>query len=305
MEKEEVNFYSGGHKLVGYFYSSKASGKKVPGIVLCHGFSGMVEVQGQGIPESLSEAGYGVLTFYCRGIGRSDGPKGRLIPWEQVEDIRNAITYLQTRTDIDPNKIGLFGSAWGCSTAVGAAAVDSRAKCLVGTVGIGDCERWLKSERPRWEWVKFLKRIEEDRKRRVLTGKSLVVHPNEIHIPDVAASKARDEKWNSFLKKSGYEGYPLETADATIEFKPELVVDRISPRPVLFIHMENDLTVPAEESHSMYQKAKEPKKLVIMEGCDHYDTFKFTNPTVFEKIMTIAIDWYKEYLPTEESSKIY
>jgi len=296
VEKVAVDFYSAGHKLRGFWYPPPTSAAKVPGIVCCHGFSGMIDVQLVGIPETLSEAGYGVLTFYCRGIGESEGPRGRVIPWEQAEDTRNAITYLQSRSEIDPGRIGLFGSAWGCSIAVAAAAADKRARCLVGTVGIGDCERWLKSERPRWDWLKFLKRLEDDRRNRVLTGKSQVVHPNEIHIPDVAASKARDEKWNAFIKKSGYAGYPLETAEALIEFKPELVVDKISPRAVLFIHMEHDITVPAEESETLYRLAGEPKKLVIMAGRNHYDTFKFTNPVVFEEIMTIALDWYREHL---------
>jgi fermentation-respiration switch protein FrsA (DUF1100 family) len=256
----------------------------------------MIDVQMVGIPQVLSKAGYGVITFYCRGLGESEGPRGRVIPAEQAEDIRNAVTYLQTRSEIDPKQIGLFGSAWGCSTAVAAAAVDPRVKCLVGTVGIGDCERWLKSERPRWDWAKFLKRLDEDRKNRVLTGKSEVVHPNEIHIPDKAASEARDAQWNAFIKKSGYAGYPLETAEALIEFKPEQVVDKISPRAVLFIHMEHDITVPAEESLSLYAKAKEPKKVVIMEGRNHYDAFEFTNPEVFKEIMGIALDWYGQHL---------
>ena len=296
MGKAEIHFFSAGHRLTGYWYPPNASGGKVPGIVCCHGFSGMIEVQMVGIPEALSEAGYGVLTFYCRGIGESEGPRGRVIPWEQVEDIRNAVTYLQTRDEIAPKHIGVFGSAWGCSTGVAAAAVDDRIKCLVGTVGTGDCERWLKSERPRWEWTRFLKRLAEDRKTRVLTGKSTVVHPNEIHIPDRAASEARDRQWNAFIKRSGYEGYPLETAEAVIEFKPETLVHRIAPRAVLFIHMGEDVTVPPEESRRMYEKAGEPKKLVILEGRTHYDTFKFTNPEVFQEIMSIGIDWYNDHL---------
>lgn len=297
MEKQQVHFFSGGHKLTGYWYPPKNKQERAPAIVCCHGFSAMIDTQMVGVPETLSEAGYGALTFYSRGLGESEGPRGRVIPAEQVEDVRNAITYLQTRSDVDPNRIGLFGGAWGCSVAVSAAAVDKRAKVVVGTVGIGDCERWLKSERPRWEWRKFLERLEEDRKNRVLTGKSEVVHPNQIHIPDKAASQARDERWNAFIKKSGYAGYPLETAEALIEFKPEQVVHKIAPRAVLFIHMERDITVPPEESISLYEKANEPKKLVVMEGRDHYDTFQFSNPENFKEIMAIALDWYAQHLP--------
>ena len=296
MEREEISFFSAGYRLKGFWYPAQGGAERSPAVVICHGFSGMIELQVVGIPEALSEAGYGALTFYCRGIGESEGPRGRVIPWEQADDIRNAMTYVQTRDDVDPGRIGLFGNAWGCSVAVAAASLDHRAKALVGTVGIGDCERWLKSERPRWEWKKFLQRLEDDRVRRVLTGESEVVHPNEIHIPDHAASEARDRQWNEFIAKSGYKGYPLETASALLDFKPEEVVGRVSPGAVMFIHMGEDITVPVEESMMLYEKAREPKELVIFEGKQHYDTFKFTNPEVFGQIMDRAIDWYGQHL---------
>ena len=57
-----------------------------------------------------------------------------------------------------------------------------------------------------------------------------------------------------------------------------------------------DLTVPAEESQSLYDHAKEPKKVVIMEGRHHYDAFKFTNPEVFSEIMTITLDWFGTHM---------
>src|SRR5690606_18554718 len=90
-----------------------------------------------------------------------------------------------------------------------------------------------------------------------------------------------------------------ETAEAVIEFKPVEVVHKIAPRPVLFIHMGEDITVPVEESITMYEAAREPKKLVVMEGRQHYDTFKFTNPEVFEQVMVTAIDWFDQFLKTD------
>jgi len=91
----------------------------------------------------------------------------------------------------------------------------------------------------------------------------------------------------------------LESADAALYYKPELVVDRISPRAVLFIYADNDQLCSPEETLSMYEKAKEPKRIVNMEGHVHYEVYKFKNPTVFEKVMATAIDWYREYLPIE------
>ena len=297
---EKVSFYSEGHKLSGHIRIPKTGSKRIPGIVCCHGYGGYwdLEIVMQDIAERLTEAGYATLIFYHRGLGESEGPKGRVIPREQVEDVRNAITYLQTRTEVDANKIGLYGTSFGGANVVYAAAIDSRAKCVVSTGGIGDCERWLKALRRRWEWVEFLKKIEEDRINRVLTGSSRYVDPLEILLPPPESS-INDEVRNQYRQKWGLKGYTLETADAMLDYKPELVADRISPRPILFIHTGNDAVVAPEESYSMYQKAREPKRIVIMEGYVHYDVYKYRNPMVFDKVMAMAIDWYQEYLPAE------
>ena len=187
---EKVSFYSEGCKMVGFLRIPDSAGKKIPGIVCCHGFGGYWDVETimQDIAERLSEAGYATLVFYHRGLGESGGPKGRVIPLEQATDIRNAITYMQTRPEIDPDRIGLYGTSFGGGNVVYTAGIDNRAKCVVSTGGIGDSERWLKSQWRRWEWVEFLKRIEEDRKKRVVTGESIYVDPHEdIHPPPPGA----------------------------------------------------------------------------------------------------------------------
>ena len=297
---EKVSFFSEGHKLSGYIRIPKAKGKKVPGIVCAQGYGGFydLEVLMQDIGQRLSEAGYATLIFYHRGLGDSEGPKGRVIPVEQAEDIRNGITYLQTRIEVDTNNIGLYGTSFGGANVVYAAAMDKRAKCVVSTGGIGDCERWLKSLRRRWEWMEFLKKVEEDRMHRVLTGNSQIVDPYEIVLPPPEVMENRQIRYG-YLEKFGIKGYPLETADAMLTYKPELVADRISPRAVMWIHTGSNVMVPPEESLSMYDRAKEPKKLVILEGYVHYDVYKYKNPVIFEKVMTTAIDWFKQYLPTE------
>ncbi len=47
-------------------------------------------------------------------------------------------------------------------------------------------------------------------------------------------------------------------------------VDRLSPRPLLLIHGERDRNLPALCSQHIYEWAKEPKELVIYQGCGHF-----------------------------------
>jgi len=52
---------------------------------------------------------------------------------------------------------------------------------------------------------------------------------------------------------------PLEYVDDTLGFNPEWVVDKIAPRPILFITTDNDRLVPPEESEHLYARAANQK----------------------------------------------
>jgi fermentation-respiration switch protein FrsA (DUF1100 family) len=56
-----------------------------------------------------------------------------------------------------------------------------------------------------------------------------------------------------------------------VEFKPESVVDHISPRAMMWIPTDKDKLIPLFEAQSMYAKAKQPKKLVVLENMIHED----------------------------------
>src|SRR5262249_15333923 len=66
---------------------------------------------------------------------------------------------------------------------------------------------------------------------------------------------------------------PLEFIDDTLGFNPEWVVERIAPRPILFITTDDDRLVPPQESEAMYARAGEPKKLVVLKGFGHYEVY--------------------------------
>jgi len=59
------------------------------------------------------------------------------MPKWQAEDIRNAITYMQTRSDIDADRLATYGSGGtGGGNAVYVAAIDPRVKCCVSYLGV-------------------------------------------------------------------------------------------------------------------------------------------------------------------------
>ena len=99
-----------------------------PGLVLGHGF-GVVKQSLATEAEFFRRAGYVVLAIDYRTFGASEGePRGQLFPLNQVEDFRNAVSYLQHRPEVDPDRIGIWGASFGGAVVIWTAAVDRRVK---------------------------------------------------------------------------------------------------------------------------------------------------------------------------------
>ncbi len=145
MMKQEIVFYSENCKIAGDLYlpDSLGEGCRLPAVVLCHGFSGIREILLPPYADFFSQNGFAACVFDYRGFGDSEGERGRLVPAEQVVDIRNAITFLETLPQVDPARIGLWGTSFGGANAIYAAAIDTRVKCLSVQITFGSGERMV------------------------------------------------------------------------------------------------------------------------------------------------------------------
>jgi len=54
------------------------------------------------------------------------------------------------------------------------------------------------------------------------------------------------------------------------KLNPMLFISRISPKPLLIIHGENDEVFPVEEAYKLFRAAKQPKDILILKGVGHY-----------------------------------
>ncbi|MEW6557116.1 MAG: alpha/beta hydrolase [Elusimicrobiota bacterium] len=66
------------------------------------------------------------------------------------------------------------------------------------------------------------------------------------------------------------------------EFSAIYFVSKISPRPVFFIHGENDDRIPVDECKKLYNLAGEPKEIWIVPNADHMESHS-KNPVEYEK----------------------
>jgi fermentation-respiration switch protein FrsA (DUF1100 family) len=297
---QRINFYSDGLKITGILFMPEGV-ESCPGIVLPQGTVGLKEhYRSPVICSMLADAGFAALTFDYRGFGESEGPKDQprtqIVPLEQVEDIRNALTFLAAQPGVDANRLALFGFCWGGSHSVYVGAIDSRVKCVAEVGGIGDGTRWLRTVRQYWEWREFIKRIEADRIKRVMTGSSETVRFGEILIGSPMAKEGRRRIVEEIAPASPPYHTPdatLQTAERIMEYRPEEVVARLSPRPLLIMHGDADDLTPFEEAESLYKRGGDPKRLVVLPGAYHHDVY--LDP-LFWDVMKIAIDWFRQWL---------
>jgi pimeloyl-ACP methyl ester carboxylesterase len=297
----KVVFYSQGHKLDGIFYLPKdyQAGKCVPGIIICPGFTYLKDLLLPEMARQLSAQGYACLLFDYRGFGKSEGQRGRLLPLEQVTDVRAAVTYLVARPEVDTRRIGLVGISLGASHALYATAQDERVGAVAAIAPLGDGRRWLRGSRRYWEWAEFLARIEADRTARALGGQGELVDAWDIVAPDPASRTFLEAALRAFpaLKCD----LSLETAEALIDYCPESLVGRISPRPVLILHGEGDLLVPVDEARSLFARAAEPRQMVLLPGMSHFDWAQ-PHDERFHRVMDTISGWLSDYVKTDSKA---
>ncbi len=293
---QKIAFYSDGHRLDGLLYTPEAlaAGEKRAAVVLCVGYTYLKSLAMPDIAKALTAAGYVTLLFDYRGFGDSEGPRWRLMPGEQVSDVRAALTCVADQPHVDAGRLALLGLSLGGSNAIAAAALDQRVGAVVAIEAMGDGERWLRSLRRHWEWADFQSRLAEDRSARVRTGQSVRIDPLEIVVPDPASRAFLEGVYREFPQMKCE--LPLETAEALAEFRPEALVDRIAPRPLLLIHGAADRLVPADESRGLFARARDPRQLEIVPGMGHFDWLMANSPG-FRRVTDTATQFLQEVLP--------
>lgn len=253
--ERDVKFDSDGVALGGEFFTPDNRGtNRVPGVVLAHGFAG---ARYPAMASHLAQLGYGVLAFDFRGYGKSGGERGNVLPREQVSDIRNAVTWLQSAPEIDPDRIAVVGSSLGGSVAIMAAADDQRIKVCVAGCPLGHGDAALRKLYDTDEkFQAFMKKVDEKKR----TGGRLARF-EIVFIP---------ENLRNFLPKGTPMEFTADTVRGFLSLNPLEVIGRIAPRPLFIIHATDDHVVPVEDAHALKARAGTSCDLDVIPTGDHF-----------------------------------
>ena len=84
----------------------------------------------------------------------------------------------------------------------------------------------------------------------------------------------------------------LRSVEMLTEYEPISYIDRVSPTPLLLVVAEGDVLTPSDLVFEAYERARQPKQLVILPG-GHFDAY--VGPD-FDRSSAAARDWLVQHL---------
>jgi dipeptidyl aminopeptidase/acylaminoacyl peptidase len=247
MRREPFTLDVDGIPIVGELFSPGAP-ESVPALCICHGIP-------SGRPADPGDGGYPHLAarFCSAGFAtvifnfRGTGSSGGnfdMIGW--TLDLQAVVGFLHTHPAVDRSRVYIMGFSGGAATSAYVAAHNHG----VTRVVLCACPA---------EFRKFTGPHRDD---------FSLDHFRQIGlIRDDGFPPSVDDWFNSFR-----------------EAAPIRWIDRIAPRPLLILHGEDDDLVDVEQARRLYEKAREPKEIAIVEGAGH-------KLRLSDRAMSIALEW--------------
>jgi hypothetical protein len=295
-QRENAAFTAdGGLTLRGALYLPDGDGPH-PAITMAQGFAG---VRQQGIlpfAEAFAAAGFVVLLHDHRTYGDSDGePRCDIDPWQQIEDWRRAISFLEARPEVDERRVGLWGTSHAGGHAIVLGATDRRLRAVVAQVpiisGLEQARRRVAPDK-----VAALEETFDADERARFRGEPPHYQAVVSKDPAVPAAYYAPDAVEFYLRPVPEGGHwentvTVRSVRKSRMYEPGLFITRVSPTPLLLVVAGHDVITPADIALAAYERALEPKRLELTRG-GHFDAYD----AQFDHASGAALSWFTQHL---------
>lgn len=283
-KRQDVEFGGhGGVMLRGWLYlppDAEPPAGAAPGVVMAHGFSAVKEMRLDAFAEVFADAGLAVLVYDHRNFGASDGePRQRINPWAQARDYRRALDWLAERPEVDPERLGLWGSSYSGGEAMVVGACDRRVKAVVANVPLaglpgadygdeGDVDRRFALLRDALLDESGAGPADVDQS--VIGPMAVVVEDGD----DRPAFLPQPESSEYFLRYAdgGAEPSPWRNEVTVVSmlsdplWDPGVCIGHVAPAALMMVVATHDYLADTGVAVAAFDRAAEPKELVMVEG---------------------------------------
>jgi fermentation-respiration switch protein FrsA (DUF1100 family) len=300
MRTEQVTFRSDGTRIAGQLRvpEGDATGGPLPALVFTGPLSGVKEQVTGTYAEALADAGFVTLAFDHRNFGESEGePRQHEDPAGKLADLRDAVSFLAIRREVDPGRIGACGICLGGGYALRFAAFEPRVKAVVCVAGGFNDPAAMRDAMGDDGYRAQLRHFAEVAQRQFETG--------EVeYLPAVAdgggpAVMGGQEPFDYYgTERAASAGWVNRLT--TLSVRELITVDLagaarfISPTPLLIVHGRADAYCTPEGARSVYERAGEPKEFVWLDTTRHIDLYD--QPVYVNPAAERAAAWFRHYL---------
>lgn len=300
--QQEVTFHNQTVTLAGTLTLPSGTGPH-PAVVFIHGSGPDSRENYRFYTDLFARHGIATLIYDKRGVGTSTGDWRRVNFTELAEDALAGVRMLKSRTDIDPEKIGLWGGSNGGWVAPLAASLSGDVSFVITVAGAAISPAAL----VKWRSVNYVRNagysdevVQQVERLMDLQFELVRAEGWEEGWAKYEAElqKVRNEPWFGRLAalRNPANGSWFLPYTASIDFDPVSVYENL-PVPVLSILGEADPLLPARETAAILERVKREKNrditVVILAGADH-NLNRPTGPRPVPEYTETMINWIKQ-----------
>jgi fermentation-respiration switch protein FrsA (DUF1100 family) len=246
---------------------------------MAHGIGAVKEMYVAPYAEAFAAAGIACLLFDYRYWGESGGePRGQVIPNAQIEDYRNALTWLALQDEIDEARLGVWGTSFSGGTVLHLGAYDVRVKAVVSQVGAMDVYAAARAGMGP-ERFDAIRRAAAEERKRLMQGAEPTYIANAA-APNGPPAFIVDKITADWLEQAQATVAPtlrneitLASLEQLLQHSPAVSIERIAPKPLLMLGARDDRIVPLQYIRDAFARAGELKRLVELPG-GHYSVYE-------------------------------